>query len=315
MNRPLASVVIPTFNRVRRIVEAVSSVLRQDYESIEVIVVDDSSNDGTPGVVAGMREANPNVRYLLNRRGRGPSRARNDGILECEGKYIAFLDSDDVWAEDHLRPAIDLLETHPEVDVVFGNLLNKNTVTGETFTHFDDKVALGKIRKSALGDGTFVLQESLFAALVQESFLMLPSVVARSQLLKRALLNEAVTYSEDRDLGIRLEKDFGARFAMREVPTYIRSIGKDNLCSGGASKTIRMYLDHVALFRGYLATYDLSAGERKIVHQELFSRHMALSWAYRQNGQRRQAAQNAISALRLAPGLPPLRALAAACFV
>ena len=158
------------------------------------------------------------------------------------------------------------------------------------------------------------MEEPLFGALIQESFLMLPSVVVRSKLLKQALLNEAVTYSEDRDLGIRLEKEYGARFAVREAPTYIRSIGTDSLCSGSTSKAIRMYLDHILLFEGYLSTYDLTGGEREIVRQELANRHMALSWAYRRDGQRSRAARSALSALRMAPGLPPLRALVAACF-
>ena len=89
----LVSVVIPTFNRARYLPDALDSVARQGVEGIETIVVDDGSTDETEAVVAAYGSA---VRYVRQPH-HGAAAARNTGVALATGRFISFLDSDDIW--------------------------------------------------------------------------------------------------------------------------------------------------------------------------------------------------------------------------
>lgn len=106
--QPLFSVVIPTFNRSRTIQRAVDSVLGQTEQDFEIIIVDDGSTDETFRVVNVLSAAEPRIKYFKQANG-GASRARNRGIEESNGKFVAFLDSDDIFLPFHLRQARDIL--------------------------------------------------------------------------------------------------------------------------------------------------------------------------------------------------------------
>ena len=87
---PLVSVVIPSYNHAQFLAEAIESVLSQDYDRLELVVVDDGSTDGTPAIVANY----PTVRYLAQEN-RGLAAARNAGLALCGGELVVFLDADD----------------------------------------------------------------------------------------------------------------------------------------------------------------------------------------------------------------------------
>jgi len=94
----LVSIIIPTYNAAQFIVESVESVLKQTYSSKEIIIVDDGSTDDTRSKLDRFIEGKA-VRYVYKKNG-GPASARNIGISESAGKYIAFLDADDYWIDD-----------------------------------------------------------------------------------------------------------------------------------------------------------------------------------------------------------------------
>lgn len=98
---PLISVVIPVYNREKTILRALNSVLMQTYSNIEVIVVDDGSTDSTAQIVSSC--ADERVRLICLSGNQGANRARNRGITEAKGEYIAFQDSDDEWLTDKLE--------------------------------------------------------------------------------------------------------------------------------------------------------------------------------------------------------------------
>jgi len=97
VSRPLVSVVIPVYNAEPFLREALDSVLAQDYEPFEVIVVDDGSTDGS-GTIA---RSYPEVRYL-RQENQGPAVARNAGIAAAQGEFLAFFDADDVMLPNKL---------------------------------------------------------------------------------------------------------------------------------------------------------------------------------------------------------------------
>ncbi|MGM0440987.1 MAG: glycosyltransferase family 2 protein [Elusimicrobiota bacterium] len=111
---PYFSVVIPTYNRREFLSKAVESVLEQTFKDFELIVVDDGSTDGTERLIK--KYPDKRITYLYQEN-RGVSRARNRGIKEAAGKYIAFLDSDDWWLEEKLEITRKAIEDNPDYGV------------------------------------------------------------------------------------------------------------------------------------------------------------------------------------------------------
>src|SRR5919197_6284187 len=126
--RPVTvSVVIPTHDRGRVVVEAIESALAQRHRHLEVIVVDDGSTDDTAERVARLRDRR--VR-LLRRPHAGVSAARNAGIAVATGDLVAFLDSDDLWKPDKVEAEIAVLARYPSAGGVFSDL---EKLDGPTF--------------------------------------------------------------------------------------------------------------------------------------------------------------------------------------
>ncbi|MCX7590743.1 MAG: glycosyltransferase family 2 protein [Kiritimatiellae bacterium] len=111
---PAVSVVIPTFNCARFLGEAVESALRQTFEDCEVVVVDDGSTDETPSVLAGFGSR---IR-VIRQKNLGAAAARNTGIRETHGPFLAFLDADDRWKPEKLRRQMEVLEREQDFPIV-----------------------------------------------------------------------------------------------------------------------------------------------------------------------------------------------------
>ena len=111
---PLISVVIPLYNGVGYIRRSVQSVLGQTYADFELIVVDDGSTDGGPDVVRTFTDAR--VR-LIQQENAGASAARNKGIAEAQGRYVAFLDADDEWEPQFLEAIVQLSAAYPAAGI------------------------------------------------------------------------------------------------------------------------------------------------------------------------------------------------------
>ena len=94
------SVIVPTYNRAHLIANAVSSIIEQNRNDAEIIIVDDGSNDNTQSVISSLQEKYSNIFYYDNECSKGPSGARKTGIIKSSGAYISFLDSDDTWMNE-----------------------------------------------------------------------------------------------------------------------------------------------------------------------------------------------------------------------
>ena len=129
---PLVSVVIASYNRAQFIVDAIRSVQHQTVDDIEIIVVDDGSTDSTQNILNNFSESIT----VINQPNQGRSAARNNGVDNARGDFIAFLDSDDIWLHDKLDKQLDLLVTQSKVGLVHtfsdvvdasANLISKDT--------------------------------------------------------------------------------------------------------------------------------------------------------------------------------------------
>lgn len=112
----LVSVIIPVYNGERYLAAALESVLAQVPQPLEIIVVDDGSNDQSVQVALGYQ---PLVQCVQQVHG-GIGAARNAGVRVAQGELLAFLDADDLWTPDKLTRQVDYLQKHPEIDMVFG---------------------------------------------------------------------------------------------------------------------------------------------------------------------------------------------------
>lgn len=110
MKEDLVSIVTPTYNCGKFIAETIESVIEQTYKNWEMIIVDDCSKDDTQTIVGKYIKNNKRIKYIKFEKNQGAAIARNVAIKEAKGKYIAFLDSDDLWSKDKLEKQIDFMK-------------------------------------------------------------------------------------------------------------------------------------------------------------------------------------------------------------
>ena len=107
--KPLVSVVIPMYNAQQFIKETLLSVINQTYTNIEIIVVDDMSKDKSATIVKDLSNKDDRIKYIYLKENKGVANARNIGIEAAQGRYIAFIDSDDLWKENKLERQIEFM--------------------------------------------------------------------------------------------------------------------------------------------------------------------------------------------------------------
>lgn len=114
----MISVVIPLYNKEHQIAKTLRTVLCQTFQDFEIVIVNDGSTDGSVSEVEKISDSR--IR-LINQANAGVSAARNKGIEEARGEYIALLDADDEWYPDYLSTQMHLAETYPECDIFITN--------------------------------------------------------------------------------------------------------------------------------------------------------------------------------------------------
>ena len=135
INSPLVSVIMPMFNAENTIKEAVASVQAQTYENWEMLVIDNCSTDSSRDLVKGSIRQDSRISLIdSDYNSGGPARPRNIGIKNARGKYLAFLDSDDLWSADRLKKGVEFLEENSEYFLVYSKSLIKRNggVSGVT---------------------------------------------------------------------------------------------------------------------------------------------------------------------------------------
>ena len=119
MNRPALSIILPFYNRNSFLREAIVSIINQDFKDIEIIAVDDGSTDGSAEIIA---EFSQNNIHLIVQENRGAASARNAGIHAASGKFITFLDSDDIWTPNKLSAQLKAFNHLSDKTMHFGHI-------------------------------------------------------------------------------------------------------------------------------------------------------------------------------------------------
>jgi glycosyltransferase involved in cell wall biosynthesis len=187
--KPTVSVVIPTYNSADTLGRALESVWIQDYPTLETIVVDDGSTDGTRAMLAPL--ATRGVQYISSEGRLGPAGARNLGIARASGEFVAFLDADDTWLPGKVSRQVDLLLKNPHVILATCDGYSV-TAAGERLTRCYD------VRPPAVG-------QHAWKTLLAYNFIKTPSVmVRRADLVEVGGFRPELRVGEDLDLWIRL---------------------------------------------------------------------------------------------------------------
>ena len=132
MPNPLVSIVVPSYNHAKYITTCIESIMRQDYDNFELIVIDDGSKDESPSILTNLQ-----LKYgfnLILNQNKGLARTLNHGMKEiAKGKYFTFCASDDYWLPGKLSKQAAFMEKHPDHGMVYGNakFVNENNEVDE----------------------------------------------------------------------------------------------------------------------------------------------------------------------------------------
>ncbi len=206
----LVSVIIPTYNRSAVISKAIESVIAQTYEPVEIIIVDDGSTDNTEDKLA---DYAGKIKYLYKKNG-GCSSARNLGIKEANGEYVAFLDSDDAWYPQKLEKQVEKLSQNKDYGMVFSEI--------ELIDEDNEHISYSKWRNNIKKDGDILLD-----------FLKNPAITCSCLLVRKDVLSEVgffdeqLSTGEDIDMVFRICSKYKAMLIDEPLVRYKK--GKDSL--------------------------------------------------------------------------------------
>jgi glycosyltransferase involved in cell wall biosynthesis len=280
------SIIIPTYNSAKYLPEAIESVLNQTYKDYEIIIVDDGSTDNTKQVLDEyllskgfeIEENNDNHCYYTLTAGpytlikyfyqenKGPGAARNKGIEEAKGEYIAFLDSDDLWLPEKLEKQMKLFE---EEDFALVYCDMSHSVQGEI------------IYKSYLKERNYHFAGSgdVYKGLLRENFIFTPAVVVKKEVFDTVgLFDESLKICEDYEMWLRIAKEY--RIGFIDEPLVIRRRYRTNI-----TENKFLYINSsVMLFRNLLKSNQHTRETKKIIEKELGKRYFGLGYFYWDKG-------------------------------
>jgi glycosyltransferase involved in cell wall biosynthesis len=296
---PKVSVVIPTYNRATNVQAGIKSVLAQTFSDLEVIVVDDGSSDDTGQI---LREAfGDRIRYFPQAN-QGASVARNRGVDEARGEWIAFLDSDDIWEKDKLEWQFRALEQFsPQCGGCYTDVRFFNH--SETQTMF--QLAEGNYRHKGIMGVNKHAPRLLVRPGGAGMVVCLSSFVGRTNAIKKTGgFNPKLLYSQDSEFLFRLAMLTDFCFVNRPLvlfdrsPAELRHVG----VSSEWNKLEFFLQDSQVRLEGLLRlTEGQPAAIRNLIRRQLGSVHSGWVNCYLETGKYRKARQAASRAVQMNP--------------
>lgn len=246
---PDVSVIIPVYRGSQYIAQALKSVFAQSFTAYEIIVI----NDGSPETEQIERELHPymqQITYIKQENG-GPSSARNAGILQAKGAYVAFLDCDDAWHPGYLAEQLALLRADPELDLIYCDALLIGTSPNAGKTVMEINPSRGAVTLESL--------LKLDCGVITSC-----TVVRRKCLLDAGLFDEDRRCCEDYDMWVRIA-DRGGRMAYQHKVLALRRIHSEAI-TADPSYVID---SQVAVFRKLGTSLPLIPGHQAIVEKQI----------------------------------------------
>lgn len=276
----LVSVIIPTYNRSALLKQAIESVLavRHDDIELEVLIIDDGSDDDTAEMVK-----NYPVVYLRQSGGLGPSGTRNVGLEAARGEFITFLDDDDVWLPTNLAPQVRILREHPDYGMAFARVyVYDNTLTKQ----------IGEPMPSETQHPQWSLTDML------RSFPQIGTVVIRRSVAETVKFDPSLRLGEDWDWNLKIAEQYPVGYDDTIVMLY-RTRESHKLHWGIVAQATKVFNRHL---------HSFSFAERLRLKRQLWKRRGGYAWLFIEQageyaGERnyRQSAKSLWNAVRTSP--------------
>ena len=209
----LVSVNLTTFNRAHKLKRSLDSILRQSYQNIEIIIVDDCSTDNTHQIINNYQVKHRRIKYFKHNINKGNAHARNTALKKSSGYYVAFMDDDDEW--------IDKKKIEKQVKIFEDN--DKLGIICSSVRLFSDK--------NSFIDKIILKPKNLNTVMLKGNIIYSPTVMT-----KRKIMNELGGFDENLPRGV--DSDFCRRcilnynykvFFMRDITTNIHQYGRDRM--------------------------------------------------------------------------------------
>lgn len=293
---PFVSVVIPTYNRLRKVTAALESVLAQSYSSFEVIIVDDGSEDGTRQhigrLISSQSGGASTVRYIFQSN-QGSSAARNRGIAEARGEWIAFLDSDDTWLPGKLEWQVRAAEIYKDVCgacITDARLVNDSGMEATSFHQ----------------NGKSYLQETGLVENVVENLantfdhFWVTSLLVRSELARQiGGFDPSIQFCEDQDFNFRLSLTTSFCYVNKVLVQLDRSADSSTIRPWEKAE-VRLQ-NQQRMLEKWLRDATLTSKVRNIIGRKLRQIHSAWANWYLETERYDEARQAVTMALKIAP--------------
>lgn len=252
---PLVSVIIPAFKVAPFICETLESVFAQDFSDLEIVVINDGSPD-TEALETALDIYRHRITYI-KQINLGAGAARNSGLRAARGKFVAFLDGDDIWFTNFLSSQLRLLESNGTYDLVYADAVNFGDPSSEGRTSMATNPSEGV---------------PTFEALISSQCSVLTSaVLARKDLiLQVGLFDESLPNSQDFDLWLRLVLDANAKISYQRKVLVRRRLYAGSLAADG----LKSLQGEIAVLKKFRGRDDLLAP-----HVELIDKTLALRLA------------------------------------
>lgn len=227
---PLVSIVTPVYNAAQYLAAMLESVQAQTWDSYEHLIIDDCSTDNSREIVRHYQYKDSKIKLLSQVSNRGPSSARNRGISEARGSFIAFLDADDIWMPEKLERQMTVFRNHPEIGIV-GTNLSVIDANGNYLEKARNKYkpCWGKI--------------DVAEYLLDRIPLATSSVMVRKKCLEKCgMFNESYSLNEDFELWLRIVQQYEVG-VLDDVLISYRSH-----CDGISRNTIKSRISKIKIF-------------------------------------------------------------------
>jgi glycosyltransferase involved in cell wall biosynthesis len=188
------TIIIPCYNNASTIVQTLNSVMQQDYESIEIIIVNDGSSDNTDAVINEYMKLNKKYSIVfINQKNGGPSKARNTGADKANSPYLIFLDADDLLLPSFVSKCMVKIESDPDLNIIYtkGNYFGARS-------------------------GEWNLPVFSIPVFIEANCIPVTALIRKKIFEKVGGFDEKLNYTEDWELWIKIIKEFGGVFRIDE---------------------------------------------------------------------------------------------------
>lgn len=257
VKEPLVSVIMPVYDRVNVVGDAIDSVLNQTYKNLELIIVDDGSTDGSVKLIEGYAERDSRIKFIKHSENQGVCRSRNDGLEQAKGKYIFYLDSDNTWELEYLKTMVGAYIELPDADALYSG----------QYISDDSKSPVSKVRFGVLNKGL----------LFNRNFIDLNSFTHKKKVYdKIGGFRESLERNVDYDLVLRLVDN---NFKLYSVPVILSNYymkNSDNRISDNLGydldELFRPYDKYIIQVQGkhLRIGYNENFKNKKAVHKSIF---------------------------------------------